>query len=351
MNAGDAATVARTLQISIENGPGFALGPQDDALLRGALRAGLAFPYECSVGGCGACRFELLDGVMETLWETAPGLSERDRKRGKRLACQSRPLGDCRIRVRIGPDSEVPAQPPQRCSAVLTGRRAVNADMMELSLRVEGMPPFRAGQYALLYPPGVSGARAYSMSNLDAGDGDWRFIVRRTPGGHGSTTLCDSVNVGERVDIDGPFGHAWLRPGARDVVCVAGGSGLGPMLSVARGVLTEDGARRVHLFLGLRSEAELGAVAELQALADERPKGRLGERLSTTVVLSAPTDPAAWRGATGFVHAEAERALAPDLTRFDFYFAGPPPMTDAMQDLLMVRHRVPFDQIRFDRYV
>lgn len=329
--------------IRIENGPDFVFGPHEDALLRGALRAGLAFPYECSVGGCGACRFELLDGVMETLWETAPGLSERDRKRGKRLACQSRPLGDCRIRVRLGPDSEVPAQPPQRCSAVLTGRRAVNADMLELSLRVEGMPPFRAGQYALLYPPGVTGARAYSMSNLDAGDGDWRFIVRRTPGGHGSTKLCDAVKVGERVDIDGPFGHAWLRPGERDVVCVAGGSGLGPMLSVARGVLAEDSGRRVHLILGLRSEAELGAAAELQALAHER--------LTTSVVLSAPTDASAWRGATGFVHAEVERALAPDLARFDFYFAGPPPMINAMQDLLMVRHRVPFEQVRFDRYV
>lgn len=343
MSGGDAATVAQTLQISIENGPGFALGPQDDALLRGALRSGVAFPYECSVGGCGACRFELIEGEMETLWETAPGLSERDRKRGKRLACQSRPLGDCRIRVRLGPDSDVPDQPPQRCSAVLTGRRAVNADMLELSLRVQGMPPFRAGQYALLYPPGVTGARAYSMSNLDTGDGDWRFIVRRTPGGHGSTTLCDGVAVGEHVDIDGPFGHAWLRPGARDVVCIAGGSGLGPMLSIARGVLAEDSARRVHLFLGLRSEAELDATAELQALADER--------LSATVVLSAPTDPAAWSGATGFVHAEVERALAPGLERFDFYFAGPPPMIDAIQDLLMVRHRVPFEQVRFDRYV
>lgn len=347
MSGGDEATAAQTLQISIENGPGFTLGPQDDALLRGALRAGLAFPYECSVGGCGACRFELLDGVMESLWETAPGLSERDRKRGKRLACQSRPLGDCRIRVRLGPDSEVPAQPPKRCSAVLTSRRTVNADMLELSLRVEGMPPFRAGQYALLYPPGVTGARAYSMSNLDAGDGDWRFIVRRTPGGHGSTTLCDGVAIGERVDLDGPFGHAWLRPGKRDVVCVAGGSGLGPMLSVARGVLAEDSGRRVHLILGLRSEAELGAAAELRALADGRPS----ERLSTAVVLSAPANPTAWNSAIGLVHTEVERALAPDLARFDFYFAGPPPMIDAMQDLLMVRHRVPFEQVRFDRYV
>lgn len=337
------ASASPPFHIRIENGPDFRFGPHEDALLRGALRAGLAFPYECSVGGCGACRFELIEGEMETVWDAAPGLSERDRKRGKRLACQSRPLGDCLIRVRLGPDTDVPADPPKRSRAVLTGRRSVTGDMLELSLRVEAAPVFRAGQYALLYPPGVTGARAYSMSNLDAGDGEWRFIVRRTPGGHGSTTVCDGVAIGDRIDVDGPFGHAWLRPGARDVVCVAGGSGLGPMLSVARGVLSEGSGRRVHLLLGLRSEAELGAAAELRALADER--------LTATVVLSTPTDPLAWTGATGFVHTEVERSLAPGLDRFDFYFAGPPPMIDAMQDLLMVRHSVPFEQIRFDRYV
>lgn len=341
MSAG--ANTSPSVHIRIENGPDFAFGLNEDALLRGALRAGLVFPYECSVGGCGACRFELIEGEMEMLWETAPGLSERDRKRGKRLACQSRPLGDCQIRVRLGPEADAPAQAPRRIRAVLTGRRPVTGDMVELSLRLEGAPTFRAGQYALLYPPGVSGARAYSMSNLDAGDGDWRFIVRRTPGGQGSTTLCDGFAVGEHIDIDGPFGHAWLRPGARDVVCVAGGSGLGPMLSVARGVLAERSSRRVHILLGLRNEAELGATAELQTLADDR--------LTATVVLSSPTDPSAWNGATGFVHNEVERTLAPGLDRFDFYFAGPPPMIDAMQDLLMVRHRVPFEQIRFDRYV
>nr|WP_238530170.1 hypothetical protein [Alicycliphilus denitrificans] len=39
------------------------------------------------------------------------------------------------------------------------------------------------------------------------------------------------------------------------------------------------------------------------------------------------------------------------LDQFDFYFAGPPPMIEAMQELLMVRHRVPFEQIHFDRFV
>lgn len=341
--SGATTTLLQPTRIEIDNGPIFPVGPHEDTLLRAALRAGLAFPYECSVGGCGACRFELLEGVVQTLWEGAPGLSERDRKRGKRLACQSRPQGDARIRVRLGGEAEQPAVRPQRVSATLSERRAISDDMVELRLTLPHAPGFLAGQYALLYPPGADGARAYSMSNLDDGSGDWRFIVRRTPGGRGSAVMCAELPVGATVDIDGPYGHAWLRPSPRDVVCVAGGSGLGPMLSIARGVLAEQSARRVHFFLGLRHEGDLGAAEQLQALD--------GERLSTTVVLSSPADAPAWAGATGFVHTEVQRQLAPDLSAYDHYMAGPPPMIEAMQDLLMARHQVPFGQIRFDRFV
>lgn len=329
-------------RIQIDGGPSFEVGADEDSLLRGALRAGVGLPHECSVGGCGTCRFELLGGSVETSWEAAPGLSDRERQRGKRLACQSRPLGDCTIRVRCD-DAYRPAVSPRRAAARLVERRTLTGDMVEFSFRVPDAVDFRAGQYALLYPPGTRGARAYSMSNLPHPDGLWRFVIRRVPGGRGSNAMFDGVRVGDDLPFDGPYGHAWLRPGARDVVCVAGGSGIGPMLSVARGALAEGGSRRVHFFLGLRVQTDLGAAQDLAEIA--------GPRLTTTTVLSAPEASPDWHGATGFVHAEVERTLAPTLDLYDFYFAGPPPMVEAMQDLLIVRHRVPFDRIHFDRFV
>lgn len=347
----DEADSSPRSRIQIDGGPSFELAAGEDTLLRGALRAGVAWPYECSVGGCGACRFELLDGEMETLWPDAPGLSERDRRRGKRLACQSRPLGDCRVRVRLdagdGEPSATPPITPRRLHALLRARRAITPDIDEFVLHVPGAPHFRAGQYALLYPPGVDGARAYSMSNLSNAKGAdedlWRFIIRRMPGGRGSQALFEQLTPGCSVRIDGPYGHAHLRDSTRDVVCVAGGSGLGPMLSVARGVLAAPGARRVHFFLGLRQQAELGALRELGGLD--------AARLQVSTVLSSPDPGLGWGGPTGFVHTEVERVLAGPLNRYDHYFAGPPPMVEAVQELLMVRHRVPFGQIHFDRFV
>lgn len=333
----------RRHRIEIEGGPTFEVDGNEDTLLRGALRAGQAFTYECSVGGCGSCRFELLEGEVQTLWEQAPGLSERDRRRGKRLACQSRPLSDCRIRTRL----EAPAPEsiaPRRMTGVLESRRAITADMAEFTFHLPDAPTFLPGQYALLYLPQTHGARAYSMSGVSNGDeGSWRFIVRRVPGGTGTGALFDRVDIGDPVPIDGPFGHGYLRPTERNAVCVAGGSGLGPMLSVARGALRESSARSVHFFLGLRTQDDLSAARELEPLR--------GPRLLAATVLSAPSSEPAWTGATGFVHAAVEAALPQPLAQFDFYFAGPPAMVEAMQELLVIRHRVPHAQIHFDRFV
>lgn len=332
----------RMHRITVEGGPSFEMGPQEDCLLRGALRAGLPFPYECSVGGCGTCRFDLVDGGMHTLWAEAPGLSARERQRGRRLACQSVPQGDCTIRLRLGDGPAAPVA-ARRHIAELVARRRITADLAEFTLRLPQPAAFLPGQYALFHLPGVTGARAYSMSNASGAGGEWRFIVRRVPGGAGSTTLFDDLAPGRRIEIDGPYGHAYLRDGERDLVCVAGGSGLGPMLSVARGLQESPGTRRLHFFLGLRSQADLGACDELA--------GVRGPRLTLHTVLSAPRPDLPWGGATGFVHAAVESFLDAQAPDHDFYLAGPPPMIEAMQDLLVIRRRVPLERIRFDRFV
>jgi toluene monooxygenase electron transfer component len=330
-------------RIEVEGGGAFDIARDEDTLLRGALRAGCGWTYECSVGGCGSCRFDLLQGEVDELWPDAPGLSARDRQRGKRLACQSRVRGDLRVRVRLGPlPAGAPA--PRRFGARLARCRRLTADMAEFSFAADCAAEFLPGQYALAYLPGVTGTRAYSMSNLPNEQGLWRFIVKRMPGGQGSATLFDRVDLQQTITFDGPYGHAHLNTAsARDLVCIGGGSGLGPMLSIARGALSARDARRVRLFIGLRSQADLGALQALQGMSDPC--------LQVTTVLSAAESGSPWSGATGFVHDAVERMLPTSMSDHDFYFAGPPPMVQAVQAMLMVRHKVHPDQVRFDRFV
>src|SRR5207237_7191711 len=88
----------------------------DDTLLRAALRAGFGMPYECNAGSCGTCKVDLLEGQITSLRPDAPGLAERDRAKGRVLACQARPATDCKIKVRLRP-GDGPAHRPARSRA------------------------------------------------------------------------------------------------------------------------------------------------------------------------------------------------------------------------------------------
>src|SRR6266566_836703 len=86
---------------------------QGETLLRAALKAGYAVPYECASGTCGSCKARLIEGTVDTRWRGATGLSDRDRKKGDRiLCCQSIPTKDCVIQLRAESDNREPA--PER---------------------------------------------------------------------------------------------------------------------------------------------------------------------------------------------------------------------------------------------
>ena len=319
----------------------------DDTLLRAGLRAGLGFPYECNAGSCGTCKVEILAGQVTSLRPDAPGLSDRDRAKNRVLACQSRPVTDCAIKVRLRPEN-VPLNRPARFRARLEGFRDLTHDMREFHFKAEGAPGFLPGQYALFYLPGLDAPRSYSMSNIDVGDGQWHFIVRRVAGGVGTVTLFDKVAIGSEITLDGPYGLAYLRPESpRDLVLIGGGSGLAPVLSIARGAVAEprlDG-RNIHVFYGARAARDLCGEPDLANLPG------FGTRLTFQAVLSEPQADSIepWKGPIGFVHEEVRRFVGSRWPDFEYYFAGPPLMATAVQQML-IEKRVPFPRVHFDSF-
>jgi hypothetical protein len=84
--------------------------------------------------------------------------------------------------------------------------------MAEYTFQCEGKADFLPGQYAMLRLRGVSGDRAYSMSNQLSPDGLWRFIVKRVPGGQETTVLAEALEIGESIELDGPYGRRTWAP-------------------------------------------------------------------------------------------------------------------------------------------
>jgi toluene monooxygenase electron transfer component len=313
-----------------------------DTVMRSAIRAGLGFPYECNVGSCGNCRFDLVEGEVEHLRADPPGLSERDRQRGRRLGCQARPLTDCSIKVRLMPRYESRFRPaPQAASLIAV--RDITHDISEFQFRLHRPTCFLPGQYALLGLPGVAGDRAYSMSNTGEDGAEWHFLIKRVPGGEATGRLF-ALAPGDEVGVDGPWGMAYLREEiARDIVCLAGGSGLSPMISIARAAAASPrlAERRLDFVYGGRAARDICGEDMLQELPG------FGGRIRYHAAVS--TDDDAWSGYRGFVHAVADELLGVELAAREIYFAGPPPMAEAVQKMLVARG-VPQDQVHFDQF-
>ena len=116
------------------------------------------------------------------------------------------------------------------------------------------------------------------------------------------------------MSLEGPYGRAYLRtPPEREIVCVAGGSGLAPMLSVAEAAIADPDTPGIRFFFGANSADELFMVDEMQALAATH------DRFSLTLAVRDGAPGAA----TGLVGDVALAAME-DLDECDFYMAGPP---------------------------
>lgn len=327
-------------KVQIVSGASFDVGAQD-TVVRAALRAGIGFPYECNSGSCGTCKFTLLEGEVEDLQPDSPALSERDRKKGRKLACQCLPLTDLSIKV-FEDDEYIPKFKPKRLSAKLIDIKPVTHNIYSFKFKVEQDSCFLAGQYSLIELPDV-GERAYSMSNLDNTDGVLEFLIKKVPGGKVSVSLFELDNtVPLSVSIDGPYGIAHIRDNNRDRICIAGGSGLAPMVSIARQHIMENSKNKlIFIFGGQKNEDVLtedefrlmvgddrGVIEYIAAVSNDEPKNNYKKGYLNEVLMSE---------------------LGEDLSSNDIYCAGPPALTNALEQMLH-SNAFPVDQLYFDRF-
>ena len=155
-------------------------------------------------------------------------------------------------------------------------------DTIAIELALTSGPPldYRAGQF-LTIEREVAGAtlrRAYSLC-LPPGDGPLTIAVKRIPGGRVSNDLHDRLRVGDQLAVRGPTGTFVLDPpagsgGDREILAIAGGSGITPVFSVLGSMLGAEPTSRAVLVYGSRSPADIIFRERLDALA-ERSAGRL----------------------------------------------------------------------------
>jgi 3-ketosteroid 9alpha-monooxygenase subunit B len=183
---------------------------------------------------------------------------------------------------------------------------------------------YAAGQFCTFRVriAGEQHLRSYSMSSAPETDGDLTVTVKRVPGGVVSNWFNDRVAAGDVLEVTRPAGVFCVRDGQRPVVAFCGGSGITPVMSIAKSALATT-ARPVRLLYANRDRASVIFAHELRSLA-ERYAGRLDVRLHLD------TDGGFLD--TGTV-AEFVASAAPGLDG-DFYICGPGPFMDLVEATL-----------------
>lgn len=297
------------------------------------------------------------EGYEDVSENVEPGAGGR--RRGflrRRPADEGRPADDGGTanplrEVRI---AEVRRETPSAVTLVLED--LVREDLVQAGLVREGAGAnpgsfdFRPGQFFTLVADidGRPVRRAYSASSAP-GSGRLEVTVKHVEGGRFSTHVHRSLRVGDRLAVRGPSGsfHAGPRspdaPDANDapaeIVLVAAGSGVTPMMSMIRARLAvRPGRDRIALLYSSRSAVEIIFADELHRLAKDNP-----DRLSVTHVLTSRD---------GRLDADGVRRWVTGLSPArdaHYYTCGPGPLMDAVQ-LVLTGLGVPDERVHQEHY-
>ncbi|WP_083982080.1 globin domain-containing protein [Actinomadura hibisca] len=162
--------------------------------------------------------------------------------------------------------------PPWWVAEVVAHERR-SPDLALLTLRPDRPLPFTAGQYLTVQTarwPRVW--RPYSIANAPRSDGLLRLHVRAVPGGWVSGALVRHTAAGDTLLLGPALGSAGLAPDSdRDLLLVAGGTGLAPMKALVEQVLLAGHRRNVRLLVGARTERDLYDLPDLRLLESSYP--------------------------------------------------------------------------------
>ncbi len=326
---------------------------EGEKILHGGLRSGLTLPYECATGTCGTCRARVMSGDVEVCWKEAPGAARFKPEKGDILMCQSRPRSDCVLRVPSNIDI-APDTAPQRRRGIIRNVRRLTKDVAHFDVHLSTPMSFDAGQFVVVETSDLSGGRAYSMVNFDTDSDRIALVMKRKVGGGFSEWLFTEGQEERQVHVFGPLGRAVFRAAeGKNIVCIAGGSGIAGMMSILAHAVKADYFRshQGFVFFGVRTLADAFYLEQLSAYV-----AASHGNLAVTVALSDDAATTATHSEfpalkllSGMVHDVAGAVMQ---GRFDdaiVYVAGPPVMVDGAIRMLIVGG-VPRQDIRYDKF-
>lgn len=299
-------------------------------VLDAASKAGWELPHSCRRGNCESCRVQVLDGEM-----TPPV------QNGTALLCVSRANGDIRLAVeRVEP---VCSTNRKKVQAKLYRMRMAAPDVAVVDLRFPAgvKVPFKAGQYLQVHLNGAE-PRSFSMSNAPKSADSVQLQVRVMPGSLFGEKILPTLQPGDLVTVELPFGDFYLREGPAPVIMVASGTGFAPIQSILEDALATQKDRSFTLYWGSRKADGLYALEQVKKWQQKFSHFRFVGVLSD--------DDSDHNMRKGFVH-DAVLADYTNLSGHQVYVCGAPVLVSAARQAFVAQRGLPGGQFYADSFV
>lgn len=204
---------------------------------------------------------------------------------------------------------------------------------------------FKPGQFVMITHPGYDPGenwnrqlwRPYSICSSPLQDGiELCFSVKEPPSF--TSFLNDNIEAGSIIKMKGPYGGFFLKDDCDEIILIAAGTGIAPLMSMIRTLHISGDSRPVKLFYGYRNSSQFYYGRELQALCNESKNFKL-----FTIASREGPDP-------GHVQRLLETSeFDENKERTDIYICGPPKMVDDAKEI-MEREGFQKARIHAERY-
>ena len=297
----------------------------NETILDAALRHNICLPYGCRNGACGACKAKLVKGEIQYKNDLPPAINEQEHAVGQTLLCQAFAASDVTLESRIVDSAKNLVVRKLPCRVTSCEKLSNDVIRLLLDLPKTERLQFFAGQYINILMRGNK-KRSFSMANPPHKDQQIELHIRYYDGGLFSEYAFNDLQESALLRIEGPLGSFTLQESERPMIMIAGGTGFAPIKSLIEHALNIKDTRPIKLYWGVRTESDL----YMNKLALEWAEQNT--HIDYIPVLSE-TEDSEWKGKTGFVH-EAVLSDYDDISDYDVYTCGPPPMINAVIETL-----------------
>lgn len=315
-----------------------------DTLLGSLNSAGVFIPSACGgQGSCGLCKLKVTDGGPPLLPTEEPHLSKEEVADNVRLCCQ--------LKVHNDMDLEIPEElfNIREFEGTVESLTDLNHDIKLLRIALpEGEElAIVPGQYMQIETPKYKKTpepvyRAYSIASDPRDKTHIDLVIRLVPNGICTTYVFEHMEPGQPIKVNGPYGDFRLTDTDKEMVFIAGGSGMAPFLSMLAHMRNEKIERKVTYFFGARAVRDLICLDEMKAFEESVPNFKF------VPCLSEPMPDDDWDGEVGLV-TDIAKKYCPDMTNMEGYLCGSPGMCDASVAAL-TGNGMPEENIFFDKF-